>query len=188
MNEEQFNKFMKAMTKSVINKQRQKGNELIDLKKSIEGLALNYATLSAQLKNTRVNQPHNYNKTKTISFCEIEETNNDEVYTLDNITSQKTEKCLADPKWEGRLRKEVRMSQKQSEREQNMEIDSLSPVQDPTPLNKTKGKQVKISNSGIEDLKPREDEDDYSKDEDTFDEFDYEEKKFDEIEQDNNGS
>ncbi|CAG8697670.1 3341_t:CDS:2, partial [Gigaspora margarita] len=150
MNEEQFNKFMEAMTKSV------------------KGLALNYATLSAQLKDTRVNQLHNnfyrggrpqinykwerkgelkyhncgeighaaknynYNKTKTISFCEIEETNNDKVHTLDNITSQKTEKR--------KLRKEVRMPQKQSEREQNMEVDSLPPVQDPTPLNKTKEK------------------------------------------------
>ncbi|RIB21685.1 hypothetical protein C2G38_2175946 [Gigaspora rosea] len=82
----------------------------------------------------------NYNKTKTISFCEIEETNNDEVYTLVNVTPQRAEKRLADSKWEGRLRKEVRMSQKQSEKEQNMEIDNLPMAQDLTLLNKTKRK------------------------------------------------
>ncbi|CAG8510750.1 31934_t:CDS:2 [Gigaspora margarita] len=364
MNEEQFNKFMEAITKSV---------------KKYRRPSIKYAILSAQLKDTRVNQPcnnfyrggrpqinykwerkgelkcyncskiehaakncmsektkylypdqrkDNYNKTKTISFCEIEETNNNEVYMLDNITSQKTKKCLADPKWEGKLRKES------------------TSVQDPTPLNKTKGKrrlskidslnpynvaddilalptsatvgqnlqypnqrrnlakilkcpvnlketnflypeeqrcttaarcyirirnspvlavldsgavisiiskclldklglnindkpitvevvvpttlyvieslddtllletewfqktkarihfdeqklylkyadrlaEIKISNSGNEDLKPRKDEDNYSEDRDTFDEFDYEEKEFDEIEQDNNRS
>ncbi|CAG8853348.1 41522_t:CDS:1, partial [Gigaspora margarita] len=131
--------------------QQQVGSELRDLKKHIEGLALNYANLSAQLKDTKVNysrnnfykggrpqnnykwerkgdiecwkygeightvkncmsekgkylynnqrkEKGNFNPTKNISFCELEDTNNEEIYTVNNITSIKATKRPANSK------------------------------------------------------------------------------------------
>ncbi|CAG8820458.1 24741_t:CDS:2, partial [Gigaspora margarita] len=67
MNNKQFQQFMELMTKAVskdepkLSKheeiQQKVESELRDLKKHIEGLALKYANLSAQLKDTKVNHP-----------------------------------------------------------------------------------------------------------------------------------
>ncbi|CAG8593308.1 3362_t:CDS:2 [Gigaspora margarita] len=145
MNNKQFQQFIELMTKA-----QRVGNELSDIKKRIEGLALNYATLSAKLKNTETNRPQesmyrrynqnnykwekkggikcrkcgerghinrhcmlkkskypynnqrkekgNFNPTKNISFCELENTNDEEIYTVNNITSIKATKQLANSK------------------------------------------------------------------------------------------
>ncbi|CAG8721329.1 1281_t:CDS:2 [Gigaspora margarita] len=188
MNDKQFNKFMEAITKSISKEEPKmipKENNLVkikyfyrdelrDLKKSIEGLIVNYATLSIQIKDTRTYRPQkNFykghpqkryrwerneglkygkceeaghiarkcisekeypyknpkknNQTKTISFCEIEKDNDDEVYIVNNITLKKPR------------------------------TENLEPYK----------------------------EDEYSDSRDTFDKFDYEEEEFDELKKEN---
>ncbi|CAG8780353.1 13450_t:CDS:2 [Gigaspora margarita] len=122
MNNKQFQKFMELMIKA-----QRVGNELSDIKKRIKGLALNYTILSAKLKDTESNRlqesiyrrynQNNYKweKKKELnveSFCKLEDTNDEEIYIVNNITFIKATKRLANSKWEDRLQKIVRVPQK----------------------------------------------------------------------------
>ncbi|CAG8827504.1 12927_t:CDS:2, partial [Gigaspora margarita] len=224
MNNEQFQQFIKLMTKAVskdepkLSKheevQQQVGSELKDLKKRIEGLALNYANLSAQLKDTKKRRyrmlesgkightvkncisekgkyPYNnqrkekgnFNPTKNISFCELEDTNNEEIYTVNNITSINATKRLANSKWEDRLQKVARVPQGKEIEEPNTNDPIM--IQNLLPLKNPKLAEVPISNSGIESLTPYKNVDVYSEGGDTFDEFDYEEEELEDLEEEN---
>ncbi|CAG8852966.1 4884_t:CDS:2, partial [Gigaspora margarita] len=55
--------------------------------------------------NNQRKEKENFNLTKNISFCELEDTNDEEIYIVNNITSIKATKRLANFKWEDRLLK-----------------------------------------------------------------------------------
>ncbi|RIB28388.1 hypothetical protein C2G38_2028570 [Gigaspora rosea] len=72
-------------------------------------------------KNQKRNEENNKN---AISFCELENNNNKEIYVLNNEpTLKRIVKCPVNPKWEKRLRKTARISQEQPEKERNMEVE-----------------------------------------------------------------
>ncbi|CAG8678345.1 11261_t:CDS:2 [Gigaspora margarita] len=126
MNEEQFNKFMEALTKSVskekmIPKESNLvkikyfyGDELRNLKKSIEGLTVNYATLSVQIKDTR---------TYRLKYGKCEE------------TGHIAKKCMSEKEYPYRNLKKKKITE-----EQDIIVENPTIIKNPLPSNNLKRK------------------------------------------------
>ncbi|CAG8586139.1 1639_t:CDS:2, partial [Ambispora leptoticha] len=151
------------------------GNEWNEMKKRIEGLALNYATLkrngglkcgkcgevghvARRCMSEKVNysyqrkEKNNSNQTKTISFCELETENSGEVYIVKNEPTPKNiVKRPANPKWEERLRKTIRNQPELPKNQQIVDVDNAPSITDPPPISKPKGRR---GPSKIDSLKP----------------------------------
>ncbi|CAG8802955.1 5281_t:CDS:2 [Gigaspora margarita] len=126
----------------------------------------------------------NFYKTKTISFCELETNNDEEVYMINNITSQKATKRQVDPKYKKppKIKKPL-PSDKTKRKRGPSKIDSLKPynITDDILSLPTSATVEQILHK-TEGLNPNEDSDAHSDSGDTFDEFDYEEEEFNELE------
>ncbi|RIB29474.1 hypothetical protein C2G38_2155250 [Gigaspora rosea] len=83
-----------------------------------------------------------FNPTKTISFCEVENTNKEEIYVVNNeIISNKATKRSENSKWKNRLKKKIRIPQEKITEKQDLIIKNPTIIKNSLPSNNLKRKR-----------------------------------------------
>ncbi|CAG8522044.1 26472_t:CDS:2 [Gigaspora margarita] len=170
-----------------INLQQQIGNELIDLKKTIQGLTVNYVALLAKMKDTRVHRPRDNSYTRRqFQNSYTWERKKEREYNKCGEPGHLARNCISEKRnyiyFKQNKEKEYNNKPKNISfcELEDKSKDEVYTVNNLTTSQTTKSK-VQISNNGTEGLKPYEEDEVQSNSGNTFDEFDYEEEEFDEF-------